>query len=117
MTTASACRATTFKPPIDKWTAHDGARVVLWADAIEALVLSFHGGRWEVTRHPAIDADALPTPSSMEWQGVRYAASGERVASFTSESSPEEWQRFYADCLRSQEQRSSTRDGHCSAAM
>jgi hypothetical protein len=98
--------ATTFKPQIDKWTAQDGSAVVLWADPDEALILRYSAARWEVTRHPAVEAAELPSDAPMDWLGVPYAGAGERIAEFTPDSTDSDWDRFYASCQRRQRQRS-----------
>jgi hypothetical protein len=76
-------RTATLKPGIDKAIARDGAQVVLWGDSEEAIVLRFSDPLWSITRHPAIGANADRNAAGVSWQGVSYAASGERVAEFS----------------------------------
>ena len=105
MASTTAFRETTFRPAIDKWSAKDGATVVLWADPDEILLLRHATGQWEVTRHPAVEPSAHGNSGAMKWLGVCYAAAGARIAAFSADSPISEWESFYAECQERQRPR------------
>jgi hypothetical protein len=96
-------RTATLKPGIDKAIAKDGAQVVLWGDAEEAVLLRYADTRWLITRHPAVGPDR--SAARVMWQGVQYAATGERVVEFSDAAALTEWRRFYEDFFRLQQAR------------
>lgn len=98
-------RTATLKPGIDKAIARDGAHVVLWGDAEEAVLLRYADATWLITRHPAVGPEADRSAARVVWQGVKYAATGERVAEFTDAAPLTEWRRFYEDFFHVQQAR------------
>lgn len=100
-----AFRTATLKPGIDKAIARDGAAVVLWGDAEEAVVLRYCDSLWSITRHPAIVTEAGGPSNRVAWQGLSYAASGERVADFPDAAPLSDWQHFYEAFFRRQQAR------------
>jgi hypothetical protein len=105
MADLGAFRTATLKPGIDKAIAKDGAQVVLWGDAEEAVMLRHRDAIWSITRHPAIGDEADGPASRVSWLGVSYASSGERVAEFSDAAPLSEWQRFYEEFFAGQQAR------------
>ena len=105
MADQGAFRTATLKPGIDKAIAKDGAQVVLWGDAEEAVMLRHHDSTWSITRHPAVGEEADGSSTRVSWLGVSYASSGERVAEFNDAAPLAEWQRFYEEFFATQQAR------------
>ncbi|MGD8451152.1 MAG: hypothetical protein PVJ57_04985 [Phycisphaerae bacterium] len=101
MSPTARLTASTLIPERDKWTACDGAEVVLRDGRDDLVLLSYSSGAWHVTRH------ASRTPGnglaamheSIAWRGAVYDGNGQPLLTLTESDPAGRWSALYREIV------------------